>query len=73
VDRLNLGVPPGECFGLLGINGAGKTTTFKMLTGDITVTSGDAYVNGYSVTSQIKKVLKFPVCFLYSDFPKKFF
>lgn len=28
-----LGVPPGECFGLLGLNGAGKTTTFRMLTG----------------------------------------
>uniref|UniRef100_A0A8C7T2V0 P-type phospholipid transporter n=1 Tax=Oncorhynchus mykiss TaxID=8022 RepID=A0A8C7T2V0_ONCMY len=35
VDRVCLGVPAAECFGLLGINGAGKTTTFKMLTGDI--------------------------------------
>uniref|UniRef100_A0A8D2AMA5 ATP binding cassette subfamily A member 4 n=1 Tax=Sciurus vulgaris TaxID=55149 RepID=A0A8D2AMA5_SCIVU len=33
VDRLCVGVRPGECFGLLGVNGAGKTTTFKMLTG----------------------------------------
>ena len=33
VNHLNLAVPKGECFGLLGINGAGKTTTFKMLTG----------------------------------------
>ncbi|XP_019393966.1 PREDICTED: ATP-binding cassette sub-family A member 7 [Crocodylus porosus] len=33
VDRLCLGIPPGECFGLLGVNGAGKTSTFKMLTG----------------------------------------
>ncbi|CAJ0932906.1 unnamed protein product, partial [Ranitomeya imitator] len=36
-----------KCFGLLGVNGAGKTTTFKMLTGDIDVTSGDATVAGY--------------------------
>ena len=56
VDRLCLGVPKGECFGLLGINGAGKTTTFKMLTGDHTVTSGDALVNGYSIKSDLKKV-----------------
>ncbi|KAK4312219.1 hypothetical protein Pmani_016341 [Petrolisthes manimaculis] len=56
VDHLNLGVPLGECFGLLGINGAGKTTTFKMLTGDIQMTSGDAYVNGASVRTQLKKV-----------------
>ena len=38
-------VPP-QCFGLLGVNGAGKTTTFRMLTGDTTVTSGDATVAG---------------------------
>ncbi|XP_035882338.1 retinal-specific phospholipid-transporting ATPase ABCA4 isoform X5 [Phyllostomus discolor] len=46
VDRLCVGVRPGECFGLLGVNGAGKTTTFRMLTGDTTVTSGDATVAG---------------------------
>ena len=56
VDHLCLGVPHGECFGLLGINGAGKTTTFKLLTGDIDVTSGDAFVSGYSVTNDLKKV-----------------
>ena len=32
----------GECFGLLGINGAGKTTSFKMLTGQLTPSNGDA-------------------------------
>lgn len=36
-----------QCFGLLGINGAGKTTTFKMLTGDIPVSSGEAFLSGY--------------------------
>lgn len=56
VDRVCLGVPPGECFGLLGVNGAGKTTTFKMLTGDIVPTSGGAHLNGHSVVKDIKKV-----------------
>ncbi|XP_074118834.1 retinal-specific phospholipid-transporting ATPase ABCA4 isoform X3 [Sminthopsis crassicaudata] len=56
VDRLCVGVRPGECFGLLGVNGAGKTTTFKMLTGDIPVTSGDAIVAGKSVLTQISEV-----------------
>lgn len=56
VDRLSLAVGKGECFGLLGFNGAGKTTAFKMLTGDETVTSGDAYIDGYSILRDIKKV-----------------
>uniref|UniRef100_A0ABM5EKU5 Glucosylceramide transporter ABCA12 n=1 Tax=Pogona vitticeps TaxID=103695 RepID=A0ABM5EKU5_9SAUR len=35
VKNVSVGIPVGECFGLLGVNGAGKTTIFKMLTGDI--------------------------------------
>ncbi|XP_047193227.1 glucosylceramide transporter ABCA12 isoform X2 [Scophthalmus maximus] len=42
VKRLSVGIPAGECFGLLGVNGAGKTTTFKMLTGDVSPTDGTA-------------------------------
>ncbi|KAF7692268.1 hypothetical protein HF521_009878 [Silurus meridionalis] len=56
VDRICVGVPPGECFGLLGVNGAGKTTTFKMLTGDTDVTSGEASVAGYSILTNILDV-----------------
>ncbi|XP_072373374.1 phospholipid-transporting ATPase ABCA1-like [Scyliorhinus torazame] len=56
VDRLCVGIPPGECFGLLGVNGAGKTTTFKMLTGDSYVTGGEAFLNGYSILSNMQEV-----------------
>ncbi|XP_056155293.1 retinal-specific phospholipid-transporting ATPase ABCA4-like [Lampris incognitus] len=56
VDRICVGVSPGECFGLLGINGAGKTTTFKMLTGDIDVSSGEATVTGHSILTNILDV-----------------
>ncbi|XP_028288502.1 retinal-specific phospholipid-transporting ATPase ABCA4a [Parambassis ranga] len=56
VDRICVGVSPGECFGLLGVNGAGKTTTFKMLTGDIDVTLGEATVSGYSILTNILDV-----------------
>uniref|UniRef100_A0AAX7V8Z4 ABC transporter domain-containing protein n=1 Tax=Astatotilapia calliptera TaxID=8154 RepID=A0AAX7V8Z4_ASTCA len=45
-----------SCFGLLGVNGAGKTTTFKMLTGDINVTSGEASVAGHSILTNILDV-----------------
>ncbi|KAM9081967.1 ATP-binding cassette sub-family A member 2 isoform 2-T2 [Megaptera novaeangliae] len=56
VDRLCLGVRPGECFGLLGVNGAGKTSTFKMLTGDESTTGGEAFVNGHSVLKELLQV-----------------
>ncbi|XP_053200580.1 retinal-specific phospholipid-transporting ATPase ABCA4-like [Panonychus citri] len=53
VDRITFGVHKAECFGLLGVNGAGKTTTFRMLTGDIIVTSGEAYIGGYSLRKDL--------------------
>jgi ATP-binding cassette subfamily A (ABC1) protein 3 len=56
VDGISVGIPQGECFGLLGINGAGKTTTFKMLTGDESVSSGNAFLNGHSIRGDIKEV-----------------
>lgn len=46
----------GECFGLLGVNGAGKTTTFKMLMGDESISSGEAYVSGHSVQNNLDRV-----------------
>ncbi|PIO27250.1 hypothetical protein AB205_0118930 [Aquarana catesbeiana] len=55
VDRMSLAISRGECFGLLGFNGAGKTTTFRMLTGDETVSSGDAYIDGHSILHSMKK------------------
>uniref|UniRef100_A0AAR2JQR8 ATP-binding cassette sub-family A member 2 n=1 Tax=Pygocentrus nattereri TaxID=42514 RepID=A0AAR2JQR8_PYGNA len=56
VDRLCLGVRPGECFGLLGVNGAGKTTTFKMLTGDESTTGGEAFIGGHSILKELLRV-----------------
>ena len=58
VDRVCVGIPDEECFGLLGQNGAGKTTTFKMLTGDVPVTGGNAYLKGYDVKNNLQQVIK---------------
>lgn len=49
VDRVSFGIKQGEVFTLLGVNGAGKTTTFKVLSGEIQPTSGEAHIAGYSV------------------------
>ena len=56
VKDVSFGISKEECFGLLGQNGAGKTTTFKMLTGDEILSSGNAYLDKYSVKKDIKKV-----------------
>lgn len=50
VDRLDLAVPRGELFGLVGPDGGGKTTTLRMLAGILTPTAGEAWVAGHSVT-----------------------
>src|SRR5215217_3660504 len=46
VDRLDLEVRRGECFGLLGPNGAGKTTTIEILEGLLRADSGEVEVLG---------------------------
>jgi ABC-type multidrug transport system ATPase subunit len=40
VAGLSVGIPEGECFGLLGVNGAGKSTSFRMMTGEINMSAG---------------------------------
>ena len=52
VDSLNLSIYKGELFSLLGINGAGKTTTIKMLSCLCKPTAGEAFIAGYSITSE---------------------
>ena len=56
VDNLNLEIPQGELFALLGVNGAGKTTTIKMLSCLTKPTGGDALVGGYSITKEPEQV-----------------
>ena len=38
------------------MQGAGKTTTFGMLTGELGITAGTAYLHGYNIKTQLKKV-----------------
>ncbi|KAL7011781.1 hypothetical protein ACKWTF_014451 [Chironomus riparius] len=58
-NQLSLHVKQHECFGLLGVNGAGKTTTFKMMTGDELITSGDIWIKGKCLKTQLLEAHKF--------------
>ena len=46
VDRINLTIPSGSFYGLVGRNGAGKTTTISMVTGMLQPTEGTALIRG---------------------------
>ncbi len=49
VDRVNLEIEEGECFGLLGPNGAGKTSLVRMITAVSPPTEGEVWVQGSSL------------------------
>lgn len=46
----------GEIFGIIGPDGAGKTTLFRILTTLILADSGKAYVDGFDVVKDYKKI-----------------
>ena len=50
VDGIDLTIPTGAVFGLLGPDGAGKSTLLRMLATVLTPTAGDATVFGHPVT-----------------------
>ena len=49
VDGVDLDIPKGEIFGLIGHNGAGKSTLFKMMLGLVKPTQGTLLVAGAQV------------------------
>ncbi len=55
VDALELSVPAGELFALLGVNGAGKSTTIKMLSCLVVPTEGDGLLMGRSIRTDSRR------------------
>lgn len=56
LNQLNLTVPAGEIFGLLGHNGAGKTTTVNLLTTLLRPTAGRMWVGGLDASADADAV-----------------
>ena len=52
VDRINLTIPSGSFYGLVGRNGAGKTTTISMVTGMLQPTEGTALIRGIDMWAE---------------------
>lgn len=55
VDRINLQVPKGKIYALLGRNGAGKTTAMKMLLNLVRPSGGSIYLFGENCSGFSKK------------------
>ena len=60
VKSIDFTINHGEVVGFLGANGAGKSTTLKILTGYLTPTSGEVFIDGLDIDNdshQIKKII----------------
>src|SRR4029434_7511164 len=49
VNGLSFAIAPGEILGLIGPNGAGKTTMFNLISGALTISSGEITFRGDSI------------------------
>ncbi|MFH0847739.1 MAG: ABC transporter ATP-binding protein [Chloroflexota bacterium] len=56
VDRINLAVEAGECFGLLGPNGAGKTSLTRLITGVSPPSSGEVWIEGKELKTHAREL-----------------
>ena len=56
LDNLNIHIPKGAIYGLIGKNGAGKTTLIRVLCGLQNPTSGTYSI--YSISNQDKKIIE---------------
>ena len=50
VNDVSFSIPTGQIVGLLGPNGAGKTTTMRMITGFLSPSEGQIFIDGQDIT-----------------------
>ena len=59
LDNVSFSISEGEILGFLGPNGAGKSTTMNILTGYISSTEGQAFINGVDILEDPIKAKSF--------------
>jgi len=59
VKNLNVRIPRGEVFGLLGANGAGKTTSISIVMRAAYPNCGEVHIEGHSVLKDFKRAARF--------------
>lgn len=52
VDGLTFTVEKGQVYGFLGPNGAGKSTTMNIMTGYLSASEGEVFIDGHNITDQ---------------------
>lgn len=57
VNDINFDLKDGDIFGFLGPNGAGKSTTIKMILGLVKPSSGNVWINGFSILEDKENAL----------------
>lgn len=55
VNGVDLTIPSGEIYGLVGSDGAGKTTTMRLLVGALLPDAGEVNICGYNVLKQTEE------------------
>ncbi len=58
VDNVSFSIDKGEVIGFLGPNGAGKSTIMNILTGYLSMTQGNATIDGYSIIEDPEEAKK---------------
>ena len=59
LDNINLVIPRGKIFGLLGKNGRGKTTLLKLINDLLTPTNGEISINGEKPGINSKRIISY--------------
>ncbi|CAH0119393.1 Bacitracin transport ATP-binding protein BcrA [Paenibacillus sp. CECT 9249] len=58
IDNMTLDIPAGQVYGFLGPNGAGKTTTIRMMVGLSSISAGDIWIEGKSISKSFEQAVR---------------